>query len=269
MTNPVDLYNTAYGNFDHPAEAAVRAETYGEDIGQSSWITVDEWRSYFELLGLTPQSHVLEVGSGSGGPAVYLARTIGCHVHGFDINPAGVHNANALAARSGVGDLAHFSAVDAGQGLPCDDASVDAIVSNDAMCHLPDRARVLADWYRVLRPGGTALYTDAMVITGGITNEELATRSSIGTYLFLPPGENERLIADAGFGLTRVLDLTASPETIARRRHDARARHRAALTEIEGEANFEGLQRFLWCVHLVSRERRLSRFLYLVRKPLA
>ena len=43
------------------------------------------------------------------------------------------------------------------------------------------------------------LYTDALVITGLVSHEEIATRSSIGTYFFLSPGENERLIRESGF----------------------------------------------------------------------
>ena len=44
MTNhPIDLYDNVYGDFASGAEAAVRRETYGEDLGQSSWLTADEW----------------------------------------------------------------------------------------------------------------------------------------------------------------------------------------------------------------------------------
>jgi hypothetical protein len=64
-----------------------------------------------------------------------------------------------------------------------------------------------------------------------------------------------------------VQDVTANAERVASRWHDARARHREALVAREGEANFEGLQRFLRCVHSLSAERRLSRFAYLVEKP--
>jgi SAM-dependent methyltransferase len=263
----VDLYDSAYTHFARPVEVAVRAETYGEDLGQSGWMTAAEWRSFFPLLALTPESRVLEVGCGSGGPAVDLARAIGCGIVGIDVNPAGIENATVLAARAGVADRATFRVVDAGARLPFDDASFDAVVSNDAMCHLPARAQVLSEWRRVLRPGGRALYTDAMVVTGAVTNAELATRSSIGVYLFVPPGGNERLLREAGLAVERVDDVTASAETIAGRWHDARARHRDALVDVEGETNFEGLQRFLACVHLVSRERRLSRFLYLARRP--
>jgi SAM-dependent methyltransferase len=145
--------------------------------------------------------------------------------------------------------------------------SFDAVLSNDAMCHVPRREDVLREWYRVLKPGGRMLFTDAMVITGLLSNEEIATRSSVGSYYFLPPGENERLIRASGFELVRTEDLTANAAIVAKRWHDARARRRKELVRIEGKANFEGLQRFLWRVHVVSIERRLSRYAYLARKP--
>src|SRR5690242_5149931 len=93
-----------------------------------------------------------------------------------------------------------------------------------------------------LRAGGRALFTDAMVITGPVSHQEIATRSSIGFYLFVPPGENERLLRDAGFGLLSVEDLTASPADIAQRWCDAREQHREALIMREGDENFQGLQ---------------------------
>ena len=110
------------------------------------------------------------------------------------------------------------------------------------------------------------LFTDAMVVTGLVSHEELAVRSSIGFYLFVPPGENERLIAHAGFTLLDVEDMTAGAEMIAQRWHAAREQRRQELVVREGEANFAGLQRFLACVHRLSAERRLSRYCYLAEK---
>jgi SAM-dependent methyltransferase len=264
--NPVDLYNNVYSGFGSDAEAAVRRQTYGEDIGQSSWMTASEWLRFADQLGVTANSNVLEVGSGSGGPAVYLALKRGCRVTGVDINEHGVRNAIELAADRGVADRVGFRVTDAGAALPFLTAGFDVIVSNDAMCHIQQRLAVLREWHRVLRPEGRVLFTDAMVITGPVSHEELAIRSSIGFYLFVPPGENERLLREADFELLSVEDLTGGAAEMSQRWYDAREQHREALIIKEGGENFQGLQRFLRCVHTLSAERRLSRYSYLAKK---
>jgi SAM-dependent methyltransferase len=266
-TNPVNLYDNVYVDFASDAELAVRREAYGEDLGQSSWLTAPEWLEFARLLGLSAGREVLEVGSGSGGPAVYLSAARNCRVTGVDVNEHGVRNARALAEARGLAERVRFEVVDASRPLPFADASFDAIVSNDAMCHIANRPAALREWHRVLRPGGRALFTDAMVVTGVVSHEELATRSSIGFYLFVPPGANEAMLREAGFTVHAVRDVTDNAAAVASRWHDARARHREALVAREGEPNFEGLQRFLRCVHTLSVERRLSRFAYLAEKP--
>ena len=71
----------------------MREETFGRDIGQNSWLTADEYDRFIDWLGSSPSSRVLEVASGSGGPALYLARKTGCEVTGVDLNPYGVPTA--------------------------------------------------------------------------------------------------------------------------------------------------------------------------------
>ena len=145
MSSSVNLYDNVYGDFASAAEAAVRREAYGEDMGQSSWLTAPEWLRFADQLAIGTDSEVLEVGSGSGGPAVYLAKARGCRLTGVDINENGVRNATALAEVQGVADRARFRAVDASLPLPFPANHFDAVVSNDAMCHIRDRATVLRD----------------------------------------------------------------------------------------------------------------------------
>lgn len=265
MPAQTDLYST-YAHFTEDALANIRKETFGVDIGQNSWLTVEEYDRFLSWLGLTPDDHVLEIASGSGGPALYLASTIGCRVTGIDANAAGVATASEMAARSNQHSRVRFTVADANARLPFDDSSFDAIVCIDAMNHLPDRLAVLREWNRVLRVGRRAIFTDPVVVSGAVTNEELALRSSIGLFLFVPPEVNEGLIADAGLRLVLQEDVTDNAALVAGRWFQARGRHKDELAQIEGEERFEGLQRFFATVHQLSSERRLSRIAYLAEK---
>ena len=110
------------------------------------------------------------------------------------------------------------------------------------------------------------LFTDPVVLTGPVSSEELAARSSIGFFLFVPPEVTERFIKDAGFTLLRREDATGTIELTSGRWHAARQRRREDLLKLEGEQRFEGLQRFLAAVHKLTRERRLSRFVFVAEK---
>ena len=266
MSAKVDLYNSSYGNPDADAYREIRTETYGQDFGQTSWMTAEEFQAIPQLLALSSASRVLELGSGAGGCALQLAGALKCRVIGLDVNAEGVRQANQRAKEQGLEALVRFEQADASQRLPFEDNSFDAAYSNDAVCHLANRSRVLAELQRTLKPGAKLLFSDALVITGLVTNEELVTRSSIGYYVFTAAGENEKLITEAGLELLGATDTTENEAAISKRWHDARAARRALLIPIEGETNFTGLQKFLQCVHMLSREKRLSRFLYVARK---
>jgi SAM-dependent methyltransferase len=269
MTSPqrVDLFDSTYGHFTEQVLRAVRLETYGRDIGQNSWLTADEYDGFLARLSLDAASHLLEVASGSGGPASYAAERTGCRVTGIDVNENGIATARRALADTALADRVRFAVGDATARLPFDDASFDAMHCIDSMNHFPDRPGVLREWNRILRPGGRGLFTDPVVIAGPVTNDELALRSSIGLFLFVPPGVNERLIADAGLRLLRQEDVTANAALVSGRWREARHAHRDELAWIEGEERFEGLQAFLGAVHRLTAERRLRRIAYLVEKP--
>src|SRR5512132_1276351 len=205
MTERVDLYG-AYADFGHRVLAAIRGDTFGDDIGQNSWTSTDEYERFIAWLEIAPGHHVLEVASGSGGPALHLVGRTGCRLTGMDRDAGAVTTATRLVSGLGASDRLRFLAADANAGLPFAAGTFDALLCVDAVNHLPDRAGVLGEWRRVLRPGGRAVFTDPVVVTGPVTNEELAIRSSIGRFLFVPPGVNERLIAEAGLRLVHQED---------------------------------------------------------------
>ena len=262
----VDLFDSTYQHFTDRVLDTIRQATFGTDIGQNSWLTVEEYARWLPLLGIGADAHLLEVACGSGGPALYVAGATSCRVTGIDINESGVATATQAAERAGAGGRVRFERASADTPLPFADGSFDALLCIDSMNHFPDRARVFREWQRVLRPGGRALFTDPVVITGPVTNDELVLRSSIGLFVFVPPDVTERFLTEAGFRLLQREDVTANAALVSSRWHAARQAHKDELLAIEGEPRFEGLQRFFHAVHVLTSERRLSRIAYIVER---
>jgi SAM-dependent methyltransferase len=267
MSKRVDLFDSIYSNFTQQVTTAVRKETFGEDIGQNSWLMVEEYDRFISWLKLKPQAHVIEVASGSGGPALYLARRAGCRVTGIDANENGITTSTKAAAESGQSNEVAFKLIDANAPLPFAEDTFDGLMCIDSMNHFADRLTVFREWHRVLKPGARGVFTDPCLITGPVTNDERMLRSSVGLFLFVPQGFNEILINKAGLHLIEQHDVSENAVTVADRWHQARERHRENLIKIEGEDRFAGLQEFFVTVHRVTREKRLSRIVYLVEKP--
>lgn len=128
-------------------------------IRQASQRTVALMASKLPRLG--PDSRVLDAGAGYGGAARWLARETGAQVVCVNIS----ETQNALnrqkTAEQGLGgriEVLHGSFDD----LPAEDASMDAVWSQDAFLHGADRAKIVREAARVLKPGGRLIFTDPM-----------------------------------------------------------------------------------------------------------
>ncbi len=205
---------------------------------------------------------ILDVACGSGGISELLARSLSARVIGVDIDE---HAIAAASGRSAPGCA--FQVVDANEPLPFPDGSFDAVFSNDSVHHLRDRAAVLREWARVLVPGGRVLYTEGLVLTGPVSNEEVARRTFMGFFVLTPPGANERAIEEAGLVLERSEDRSEAVASVGARMRAARERYRTDLVALEGEEMFRRFQAFLDVAVSLASERRLSRWVFLARRP--
>jgi cyclopropane fatty-acyl-phospholipid synthase-like methyltransferase len=271
MANPespsrAGQYDANYGNFQTDLYAQIRRESFGEDIGQNSWLTADEQDNFLKWIELSREQTLLDVGCGAGGPALRMAAATGCSIVGIDVHEQAIATATALARDRGLSDKAAFRVADAGGRLPFPDASFDAITCIDAINHFPDRPRLIAEWARLLKRDGRLLFTDPTTVTGPLTNAEIAVRSSAGFYLFVPHGYDERVIAGCGLHLVLCEDVTANMAKVAEARRAARASRGDALREIEGLQAYETQQEFLSVAAQIAREGRLSRFVYVAAK---
>jgi len=259
-------YNANYGNFQTDSYAEIRREAFGEDIGQNSWLTANEQDRFLGWLNLSPGKKLLDVGCGAGGPALRIAASTGCSVVGIDAHEQAISTANSLAARRDLTSRAEFCVTDAARRLPFSDSCFDTITCMDAINHLPNRREVIAELSRLLKRDGRLLFTDPVIVTGPLTNAEIAIRSSIGFFLFVPPDYNESLIAECGLRLLACEAVTANLADVASRRYAARASRITALRAIEGDQTYGGQQEFLAVASRIAREGRLSRFVYVSEK---
>ena len=103
-------------------------------------------------------------------------------------------------------------------------------------------------------------------MTGPVSDEEIRLRSSLGYYLFMPTGLNERLLDRAGFECLEVVDQTDNMRDVAKRWYDARKVRADELRKIEGDTTYDGMQSLFDVTYRTAAERRLSRFSYRARR---
>jgi SAM-dependent methyltransferase len=241
----------------------VRSEAYGEDIGQHSWVTARELRGDLDRLRLVSSHRFLDLGCGPCGPLTFVLSSIGCHGTGLDVSGAAVNLGRRRATSLGLDRLATIQTTDLNSPLVLEGGSFDAAMSLDVVLHLRDRAAFFREVARVLVPGGRFLFTDAGVVIGAISNDEVVSRSIHGHTQFVAPGFNERALDEAGFRLLETEDRTDSLMANAAGRLTARLAHQEELERVESVTEFERQQRYIETVIALSRRRSLSRMMYL------
>jgi cyclopropane fatty-acyl-phospholipid synthase-like methyltransferase len=262
-----DSYEAFFREFDSPLMRQIRREAYGEDIGQHSWVGAEEVREDIKQLHLTSASQLVDLGAGPCGPLTFVLASLRCRGTAVDLSSSALEVGSARAQSLGVSDLLTAIEGDLDEPLPFDARSFDAAMSIDAILHIRDRSELFGEVRRVLRPGGRFLLTDAGVVTGPISSEEIARRSPHGFTQFVPAGWNERLLEEAGLRLVETRDRTADVIRNASGRLRAIRTHRAEMEERSGAAEFERQVNYLDTIIELSRRRALSRVMYLAERP--
>jgi SAM-dependent methyltransferase len=124
----------------------------GSDYGATSWTTREQAEQAAARLGLGRGLRLLELGGGSGWPALFLATLSGCDIVLTDLPLSGLRIARKRAAKDGLGGRCSVLAAD-GVALPFADHSFDGIHHADVLCCMDHKREMLRECRRVARAG--------------------------------------------------------------------------------------------------------------------
>jgi SAM-dependent methyltransferase len=150
-----------------------------------------------ELIGITAEDSVLDVGAGVGGPARFLAATHGCRVTGVDLSEPFVEAARYLTERTGQSGKVTFEAASA-LDLPFGEGQFDVAMLQHVAMNISDRARLYREIRRVLKPGGRFATFD-VVANGGEPLYPVPWARTPATSFLLSAAATREAVHEAGF----------------------------------------------------------------------
>ena len=156
-----------------------------------------------------PDSQVLDVGSGLGGPAMHIAETVGCQVTGLDLLALNVEKASERSEARSLAGRVRFTEGNATQ-MPFEDDQFSVIVGQDAWCHIPDRSALLGECARTLVAGGVCAFTDWVVAEDVPTTERADMLAAAASPQMGSTEEYMVLLPQHGFEVLQVDDISAT-----------------------------------------------------------
>jgi cyclopropane fatty-acyl-phospholipid synthase-like methyltransferase len=235
----------------------VEADLAAPGIGPDDPVRVDQLTAFDQFhyegtaavddaavaLGLGPASRVLDIGSGLGGPARYLADRTGCAVTALELQPELHDTGERLTARTGLdGRVSHLNA-DILNGPP-PGPGYDSIVSMLCFLHIPDRSALFASCSAALVPGGR-IFIDDYVERSPLDPTSVTALADIVHCPYLPDESAYTAhLVEAGFVDVEVVDKSSDWSAFVNARYDAFRDAQDELNRRYGEATVSELDRF-------------------------
>ncbi len=208
-------------------------ESCGCDYGGTSWTTREEAERVGRLLGLGPGKHLLDIGSGSGWPGLYLAQSSGCDATLSDLPFEGLRHAAERAGADQPAGACFFAAAD-GAALPFRDGWFDAISHSDVLCCLEAKQATLAECRRVTRPDGLMVFTVISVVPD-LPPADHARAIICGPPFIDSDIDYTTMLGRAGWNIAERHELTSVFEQSVRRVLAGEEAHREELRALIGD----------------------------------
>lgn len=237
--NKVGVDYSELHQLDSPANRLIRESIWGkdEDIGQQSFITPRYLDELIYRLVIEEKIYVLDVGSGAGGPAVYIASKTGCRVSGIEINDVGVEVSRKLAKKSGLEEKTEFYLGDA-MKMPFEDNTFDLAISLNVMNVFKDKTGLFKEVYRILKPSGKWAFLSG---TFEMPDDDEIRRKMARGYLIPQYYDSlegyRKKLELAGFKIEEITEYVADFWVQVKKWGDAYKKHSVEIAKEQGEEN--------------------------------
>jgi len=213
-----DSINSHYGQPDLSSKILSELQSAGKDIeglSREDLASFDELhgggreatRSLARFAALQEGMHVLDVGSGLGGPARALAEEFGCRVTGLDLTEEFCLAAEMLTVRVGLGDRVTFRNGNALE-MPFQDEEFDLVWSQSTLMNIQDKRGLISEIHRVLRRGGRLAFEAVMAGPVSGLHYPVLWAGDPSTNFLTQPEELRRILSEGGFNEIGWRDVT-------------------------------------------------------------
>jgi ubiquinone/menaquinone biosynthesis C-methylase UbiE len=160
-----------------------------------------------EKAKISKDTHVLDVCCALGGPARYITKKYGCKVTGLDATQKMVNEAITRTAREGLTTQISYKLGDS-LNMPFDDGTFDIVLGQDAWCYITDKAQLISEVARVIKPGGIVAFTDWIQV-GNMTDDRWTELNSFMAFPYIETLDGyEKLLNENGFQVLEKEDIS-------------------------------------------------------------
>lgn len=216
---------------------AIERKICGCDYGGTSWTTRDEADDVVRRLDLGPGKELLDIGAGSGWPALYLAEVSGCDTTLVDLPFEGIR----IAMNRALSDLPAGrcrAAVGDGAALPFSDRRFDAVSHSDVLCCLQAKTKALSECRRVLRERGVMAFSVIAIAEVASAEQAAAAIAAGPPYIEADCGYG-KMLQQTGWRVVDCVDLSAEFARSTRHLVDEWGRNRDRVRPLVGEEEFD------------------------------